>query len=114
MSFTRESELFFSLGNGYDLQINQNDCLHLKFRVQEGYLTELHLVALLTPCQELVDICRALLSYGADPDLETSTEFNPNGDREILLDARQGRTPIHLLCMRPDMNYADPEGVSVL
>jgi len=64
------------------------------------------------PSEESVEICRILLEYGGDPEAETTPEFNPNGDREIFLESQHGRTPLVLLCMRPDFQYADPKGVS--
>lgn len=75
-------------------------------------MTPLHIVALIEPAEELVEICKILLEYGGDPDAETTPKFNPNGDKEIFIDSQHGRTPLVLLCMRPDFQYADPKGVS--
>ncbi|KAL0280158.1 UNVERIFIED_CONTAM: hypothetical protein PYX00_001534 [Menopon gallinae] len=83
------------------------DCQSLP---QEGLLTPLHVIALMEPSQEQLDICELLLNYGASPEEKTSPSFNPGREDESHLDPDHGRTPLQLLCSRRDAEYVDPDG----
>ena len=50
----------------------------------------------------------------ANLELETSPDFTIREDELSFLNKYYGRTPLHLLCMRPDIEHGDLEGVIII
>lgn len=74
----------------------------------------MHVLALLKPRLNAVEILEVLLKYGANPEMETHPDFSMQEDETSYLSELHGRTPLQLLCMRPDIEYGDLFGVTKL
>lgn len=78
-------------------------------------LTALHvLVSLKPPCQEYVDILRALLQYNANPNLRNAENHWAAEKSALLVGQKndsnhQAKTPLHILALRYDYRL-DPNG----
>lgn len=75
---------------------------------QEENMTALHVLVSLPPFEESLEICKALLENSADPNVRTSSLHWKNENKFVLgkksceVVDDHGKTPLHLLALRPD------------
>ncbi|EEB18866.1 hypothetical protein Phum_PHUM537380 [Pediculus humanus corporis] len=104
------------LQHGGDIELSEvpKPLIHLGIFTKDlnldGLLTPLHVLSLLPPDSDYTQIALLLLGKKANLELETSPDFTIREDELSFLNKYYGRTPLHLLCMRPDIEHGDLEG----